>query len=153
MAGVCQADLSLLPSLVEILPGVDPTSIQRWLQLTFTDGSRILDVKSDLFNEVVLLIREQVDGGVSAEEIGSGLARARNAEHLIYDLAPTPHLARLHEASEFRRRTQHFSEEVQGPPCAKCTSTDTTFRFQQTRSADEPVSSNYRCNSCGARWG
>ena len=153
MSQACQVDLSLLPTLVEILPQVPPSYIQLWLQSTFLDGSRVLDLQSPLFDEVVHLVVDQLGRGVLPDAVTTLLVSAQNADNLIYDLAPTPVLSRLRETAEFRRRTQQFAEEVQGPPCPKCESTSTRFTFQQTARADEPVSSAYICDSCNNRWG
>ena len=66
--------------------------------------------------------------------------------------------AREHELSMYKSLLTDLSEnDIQlsldaGVRCGKCKSTDVSFTFLQTRSADESTTCFSTCSKCGKRW-
>jgi DNA-directed RNA polymerase subunit M/transcription elongation factor TFIIS len=58
---------------------------------------------------------------------------------------------RLSRLDQFKRSNIVSSIDV-GPKCGRCKTTDISFSFLQTRSADEGTTTFCECLQCGSRW-
>jgi DNA-directed RNA polymerase subunit M/transcription elongation factor TFIIS len=57
-----------------------------------------------------------------------------------------------HSRLEHFKRTKIVSSINVGPKCGRCKTTDISFSFLQTRSADEGTTTFCECLQCGSRW-
>ena len=82
----------------------------------------------------------------------------KDAELFEPDAALVAAVEREHELAMYKSLLVDLSKnDIQlsldaGVRCSKCKSTDVSFSFLQTRSADESTTCFCTCSKCGKRW-
>lgn len=114
--------------------GISEYTVRNWVE-TFESANLLPHQREEVLH---YLTKEQLEQGI--------VSMQAEHEYLVsqYSLPTAP--------SQLRTPVETFGEKTATPPCVKCKSRDTTFFAIQNRSADEPTSYFFQCNTCRHSW-
>ena len=91
---------------------------------------------------------EEVLHYVTLEQVQQGYVPSQpEYEYLTRQYQPTSSTSQPIQTPE-----KTFGEKIVNRPCPRCHSTETGFLAAQLRSADEPTSYLFKCETCGYNW-